>query len=288
MYFITEDFYKSSTIKKCWNIMPKRIIIKGGEITEEKEAPVIEPVKTEEKTEDVKSIKTAIEEVSIVKTPLLEEDREISETEIDVETAFEELKKKIEEIKTREKVTQQKFRDQPDMSVAILKKILQKWDLLREEVRKSITEVIDKCRRLKTMYEAKFSRLEEELYFNQIELDTLRELEERGEPISISKKEELEKMVPELVKELAKTDEKHKEIDAKIEELKRMNNNIYEVTAYKELAVKLFEEMATIVQERRGEEALPALRAQIDSIAQREGIPREYATIYVYKKLLKK
>jgi hypothetical protein len=268
--------------------MPKRIIIKSGEITEEKEAPVIEPVKTEEKTEDAKSIEAAIEEVSIVKTPLLEEDREISEAEIDVETAFEALKKKIEEIKTREKVTQQKFRDQPDMSIAILKKILQKWDLLREEVRKGIAEVIDKCRRLKTMYEARFSRLEEELYFNQIELDTLRELEEQGEPISISKKEELERMVPELVKELAKTNEKYKEIDAKIEQLKRMNDNIYEVTAYKDLAVKLYEEMATIVQERRGEEALPALRAQIDSIAQREGIPREYATIYVYKKLLKK
>jgi predicted patatin/cPLA2 family phospholipase len=245
-------------------------------------------VKTEEKTEDAKSIEAAIEEVSIVKTPLLEEDREISEAEIDVETAFEALKKKIEEIKTREKVTQQKFRDQPDMSIAILKKILQKWDLLREEVRKGIAEVIDKCRRLKTMYEARFSRLEEELYFNQIELDTLRELEEQGEPISISKKEELERMVPELVKELAKTNEKYKEIDAKIEQLKRMNDNIYEVTAYKDLAVKLYEEMATIVQERRGEEALPALRAQIDSIAQREGIPREYATIYVYKKLLKK
>mgnify|MGYP006977940025 CR=1 FL=1 len=267
--------------------MPKRIIIKGGEIAEEKEAPVIEPVKVEEKTEGMKPVEAAIEEVSIVKTPFLEEDREVREAEIDVETAFEALKKKIEEIKTREKVTQQKFKDQTDMSIDILKKILQKWDLLREEVRKSIIEVIDKCRRLKGMYEARFSRLEEELYFNQIELDTLRELEEQGEPISISKKEELERMVPELVKELAKTDEKNKELDVKIEQLKRMNDNIYEVTSYKDLAAKLFEETAMIVQERRGGEALPALRAQIDTIAQREGIPREYATIYVWKKLKK-
>ncbi len=264
--------------------MPKRIIIKGGEVTEEKvekETPIIEPVRIEEK------IETPVEEISIVKPVSLEEDKEISEAEIDAETAFDALKKKIEEVKTREKVTQVKFRDQADMSIAILKKILQKWDQLRDEVRKSVAETIEKYRRLKVMYEARFSRLEEDLYFNQIELDTLRELEEQGEPISVSKKEELEKMVPELVKEIAKTDEKLKEIDARIEQLKKMSDNIYEVTAYKELATKLFEEMAAIVQERRGEEALPALRAQIDSIAQREGIPREYATIYVWKKLKK-
>lgn len=268
--------------------MPKRIIIKGGETAEEKEVPIIEPVKVEEKAEDMKlAEKTIEEEISLVKTPTLEEDKNISEAEIDVETAFEALKKKLEEIKTREKITQQKFKDQPDMNIAILKKIIQKWDLLREEARRSITETIEKYKRLKMLYEARFSRLEEELYFNQIELDTLRELEEQGEPISISKKEELEEMVPELAKELAKTDEKLKEVDIKIEQLRRMSDNIYDVTAYKDLAAKLFEEMATILQERRGEEALPALRAQIDSIAQREGISREYATIYVWKKLKK-
>ncbi|MEM1584288.1 MAG: hypothetical protein QXF28_05170 [Nitrososphaerota archaeon] len=268
--------------------MPKRIIIKGGEVAEEKEVPIIEPVKVEEKTESMKIAETTIEEeISLVKTPTIEEDKEISEAEIDAETAFEALKKKIEEVRTREKVTQQKFKDQPDMSIAILKKILQKWDALREEIRKSVAETIEKYRRLKVLYEARFSRLEEELYFNQIELDTLRELEEQGEPISISKKEELEKMVPELAKELAKTDEKLKEIDVKIEQLRKMSDNIYEVTAYKDLAAKLFEELATILQERRGEEALPALRAQIDSIAQREGISREYSTIYVWKKLRK-
>lgn len=262
--------------------MPKRIIIKGGEVAEEKEGeetPIIEPVKVEGK------IEASIEEISLVKPVSLEEDKEISEAEIDAETASDALKKRVEEVKTREKVTQVKFRDQPDMSIAILKKILQKWDQLREEVRKNVAETIEKYRRLKVMYEARFSKLEEELYFNQIELDTLRELEEQGEPISVSKKEELEKMVPELIKEIAKTDEKLKEIDARMEQLKRMGDNIYEVTAYKELAAKLFEEMAAIVQERRGDEALPALRAQIDSIAQREGIPREYATIYVWKKL---
>ncbi|MEM4536595.1 MAG: hypothetical protein QXP92_05095, partial [Nitrososphaerota archaeon] len=274
--------------KECWNTMPKRIIIKGGEVAEEKEVPIIEPVKVEEKTESMKIAETTIEEeISLVKTPTIEEDKEISEAEIDAETAFEALKKKIEEVRTREKVTQQKFKDQPDMSIAILKKILQKWDALREEIRKSVAETIEKYRRLKVLYEARFSRLEEELYFNQIELDTLRELEEQGEPISISKKEELEKMVPELAKELAKTDEKLKEIDVKIEQLRKMSDNIYEVTAYKDLAAKLFEELATILQERRGEEALPALRAQIDSIAQREGISREYSTIYVWKKLRK-
>ncbi|MCS7126592.1 MAG: hypothetical protein NZ929_06775 [Aigarchaeota archaeon] len=264
--------------------MPRRIIIKTRESGEEKEVPIIEPIK-EEKLEPKQDVEKVEEEVLTIKPLILEEDREISEAEIDAETSYDALKKKIEEIKTREKVTQQKFKDQLDMSVAILKKILQKWDALREEVRKNISEGIDKYRRLRALYEARFSRIEEELYFNQIELDTLRQLEEQGEPISVSKKEELEKMVPELVKELTKTDTKMKEVDAKIEQLKNMLNNIYETTSYKELSVKLFEEMVAMVEDRLGDETIPKLRAQIDSIAQREGIPREYATIYVWKKL---
>ncbi|MEN2974844.1 MAG: hypothetical protein ABDH32_04610 [Candidatus Caldarchaeales archaeon] len=266
--------------------MPRRIIIKSREVEEEKETPKIEPIK-EEKDQDEKMVKTVEEDVFSIKTLTIEEDREISEAEIDAETSYDALKKKIEEIKTREKVTQQKFRDQPDMSIAILKKILQKWDALREEVRRNISEEIDRYRRLRALYESKFSRIEEELYFNQIELDTLRQLEEQGEPISVSKKEELEKMIPELVKELTNTDSKIKEIDSKMEHLKNMLNNIYDATSYKDLSIKLFDEMVSMVEGRLGDEAVPKLRAQVDSIAQREGIPREYATIYVWKKLKK-
>ncbi|MEM1676570.1 MAG: hypothetical protein QXK95_00060 [Nitrososphaerota archaeon] len=263
--------------------MPKRIIIRGGEITEEKEEPIIEQVKHEEKL----PLEGVAEEIEVSGAHLELENRELEEAEIDAEMTFDAIKKKIEEIRLREKVTQQKFRDQPDMGIAILKKILQKWDEMREEVRRNISEAVEKYRRLRTLLEQRFSKLEEELYFNQIELDTLRQLEEQGEPVSLSKKEELEKLIPTLMNKLTETDKKIKEVDSKIEYLKKIADNIYESTAYKDVALKLFEEMASLLQERRGEDAVPVLRTQIDTIAQREGIPREYATIYVWRKLKK-
>lgn len=265
--------------------MPRRIVIRTREAEEGgKEAPIIEPV-VEGRVQAEKPVEAIDESVLETKPHVMEEDKEIREAEIDAETSYDALRKKIEEIRTREKVTQQKFKDQPDMSISILKKILQKWDVLREEVRRSISEEIEKYKRLKSLYEAKFSRIEEELYFNQIELDTIRQLEEQGEPISVSKKEELERMIPELVRELTTIDSKTKEIDARIEQLKQMLNNIYEVTSYKELSSRLFDEMVSMLEERLGSDTVPKLRAQIDSIAQREGLPREYATIYVWKKL---
>lgn len=262
------------------NIMPKRVVIKSGGEEREKETPIIEPVEGEKPAEQVEAEKTIVVEPTIS-----QEDKELQEAEVDAETAYETVKKKIEEVRIREKVTQQKFRDQEDMGISILKKLLQKWDALREEVVNSITTTIERYRRFKALLEVRFSKLEEELYFNQIELDTLRQLEEQGEPISVSKKEELEQKVPELMKELANVNKRMEEIDERIAELQRTADNIYEATAYKDIASTLFKEMVETFQDRLGEDAEAKLRIQVDAIAQREGIPREYATIYVWKRL---
>lgn len=261
--------------------MPKRVVIKSRPSEEEKgEEPKIELVEEEEKE---------LPEISEVSAPtppeVSEQDREIEEATISVEAAYETVMEKIEEVKIREKVTQQRFMEQEEMSLSILKKLLQKWDAFREEAVKSIQEAIEGYSRLKSLLENKFSTLEEELYFNQIELDTLRQLEEQGKPISVSKKEELEEKIPQLRKMLAEINKKIEEIDGKVEELRRMADNIYEVTSYRELADKLLGEMVEMYYDRLGEDAEVKLRTQIDAIAQREGIPREYATIYVWKRL---
>ncbi len=261
--------------------MPKRIVIKGGprEEKEKQPEPEIEPVEEEKELPEV----TEIPESQAVS----EQDREIEEATINVEAAYETVMEKIEEVRIREKVTQQRFMEQEEMTLSILKKLLQKWDMFRDEALKSINDAIEGYNRLKALLESKFSTIEEELYFNQIELDTLRQLEEQGKPISVSKKEELEKKVPELRKSMAELNKKMEEIDGKIAELRHMADNIYEVTSYRELADKLLREMVDMYYDRLGEDAEVKLRTQIDTIAQREGIPREYATIYVWKRLRK-
>lgn len=175
------------------------------------------------------------------------------------------------------------------MSIGVLKKLLQRWDALREDLIKGIQDAIDRYNHLKTLLEQKFSEIEEELYFNQVELDTMHQLEEQGKPISVSKREELEKIVPELRERLAEIDGKIKEADKKIETLRRMADNVYETTSYRDLSEKLFDQIIEVLQGRfeNVDEARAKIRSQIELVAQREGIPREYAIIYLWRRLKK-
>jgi len=253
--------------------MPKRVVIKDSDLEEAE--PVIEPV------EEVKtSVEAEVSEVS-------KEEAEIEKATADADAAYELVMGKVEEIRVREEVTQRKFLEDEGMSLGILKKLLQRWDVLRDELIGYINDAIDKHRRLGDILERRFSGVEEELYFNQVELDTLMQLEAQGKPISVSKREELEKMVPTLREELVKLDKRIKEVDARIEQLRKMSESIYEHTSYKDLSESIFTQLIDRLQSRyeNPEEALIKVRSQIEVIAQREGIPREYATIYIWKKL---
>jgi len=262
--------------------MPKRVIIKdSGE--DEGSEPVIEPV--EEKPAEP-------EEASVPEVRLSEEgDVELETAEAEAEAAYELVVGKAEEIKVREQVTQKRFMETEEMSLGILKKLLQKWDAMRDELVKQIDEAASKYKALKDVLEQRFSSVEEELYFNQVELDTMHELEEQGRPISVSKKEELERKVPELRNKLAELNKKIKDVEEKIEQLRKMAENIYEYTSYKDLADNLFSQLVDVLLSRDPsldiEEARVKLRSQVDLIAQREGVPREYATIYIWRRVKK-
>jgi len=250
--------------------MPKRVVIKEpSEEGEEKGEPIIE-------------IEGEVGEVT-ARPSISEEERALEEASVEAEAAYETVMDKIDELKIRERVTQQRFMQHPDMTLSILKKLLQKWDALREDLIKNIQEAIDRYARLKSLLEERFSSIEEELYENQVELDVLHQREEQGKPISVSKKEELEDLIPALRERLAEIDKKIKEIEKRMEELRHIADNIYDVTSYKELSEKLLGQIVEAGYSRWGEEADTRVRYLIGEIAQREGIPREYATIYLWK-----
>jgi len=257
--------------------MPKRVVIKDSSDVEEAE-PVIEPV--EEVGEAAAEAPAAVEKGG---------ETALEEAIVEAEAAYETVISKAEEIKIREQVTQKRFLEHEEMSIGVLKKLLQRWDALREDLIKGIQDAIDRYNHLKTLLEQKFSEIEEELYFNQVELDTMHQLEEQGKPISVSKREELEKIVPELRERLAEIDGKIKEADKKIETLRRMADNVYETTSYRDLSEKLFDQIIEVLQGRfeNVDEARAKIRSQIELVAQREGIPREYAIIYLWRRLKK-
>ncbi|MCD6313229.1 MAG: hypothetical protein J7L79_05430 [Thaumarchaeota archaeon] len=257
--------------------MPKRVVIKDSDLEEAE--PVIEPVEeAEERVEE-------IEEAPASKPS--REEAELEEATADADAAYELVMSKAEEIRVREQVTQKKFLEDEGMSLGILKKLLQRWDALRDELIGYVNDAIEKHRKLRDVLEQKFSAIEEELYFNQVELDTLMQLEAQGRPISVSKKEELERVVPKLREELVGLDKRIKEVDARIDQLRGMSENIYESTSYKDMMETIFSQLLERLQSRyeSPEEARIKIRSQIELIAQREGIPKEYAAIYLWKRL---
>lgn len=260
--------------------MPKRVIIKDVDSEGEVE-PVIEPVEeAEEAPVEFPPIEGEKREAG---------DRELEAAIVDAEAAYELVLSKAEEIKVREQVTQKRFLESEEMSISILKKLIQKWDVMRDELIKYVHDAVDRYNRLRGMLEQRFSAIEEELYFNQVELDTIYQLEEQGKPISISKKEELEKLIPELREKLVEITQRIKEVDAKIDQLRKMADNVYEMTSYKDLSEKLFDQIVVTLQHRYSDidEARAKIRSQIEFLAQREGIPKEYAAIYLWKRLKK-
>lgn len=262
--------------------MPKRIIIKDSDLEEAE--PVIEPVEEAEKP-----VEAAIGEVEVEEAGAAErrEDVMLEKAIADADAAYELVIGKIEEIRVREEVTQKKFLEDPGMSLTILKKLIQRWDSMREDLVRYIDDAAERYRKLAGLLEEKFSSIEEEVYFNQVELDTLMQLESQGKPISVSKREELESMIPKLREELAQIDKMIKEVNSRIEELRRMRENVYEATSYKGLVESIFTQLINSLQTRyeNPDEAAVKIRSQIEVIAQREGIPREYATLYLWKRL---
>ncbi len=253
--------------------MPKRIVIKDSDLEEAE--PVIEPVEEAE---------VSVEEAEVSER---KEDVILEKASADADAAYELVIGKIEEVKVREEVTQKKFLEDPGMSLNILKKLIQRWDSMRDELIRYIDDAVEKYRKLIELLEGRFSDIEEELYVNQVELDSLMQLESQGKPISVSKKEELESIIPKLREELAQLDKKIKEVDGRIEELRRMRENVYETTSHKGLVESIFTQLVNSLQARyeSPEEATIKIRSQIEVIAQREGIPREYATLYLWKRL---
>ena len=89
--------------------MPKRVVIKGPSDEEEegKKELIIEPVE--------ETVKEEVEE-AVARPPISEKERILEEASVEAEAAYETVMDKIDELKIREKVTQQRFMQHPDMT----------------------------------------------------------------------------------------------------------------------------------------------------------------------------
>lgn len=253
--------------------MPKKIIIKPID-EETKEEKIEEEKKEEEKKEEtiiVKEIKEEMKEESIG----LEE----------INKAYEEIENKINEIKLRDHVFQKLVRDE-DINPKVIKKILLKWNDLKNQVLDDAKRIREKLIVTKSMIEDEFSKTEEDLYLATIEVNTMEiRSKEKGETKKVGKIEELEAKIPLLRQKLFQIRSQIKEIDGKINFLNDLPKKINELTTSTQIPSEIYEELRKRYGAIYGDKWEGILKGNIANIAESEGIPKEYAIILVWKKL---
>lgn len=253
--------------------MPKKIIIKP--IDEETKEEKIE----EEKKEEEKKGETII--VKEIKEEMKEESIGLEE----INKAYEEIENKINEIKLRDHVFQKLVRDE-DINPKVIKKILLKWNDLKNQVLDDAKRIREKLIVTKSMIEDEFSKTEEDLYLATIEVNTMEiRSKEKGETKKVGKIEELEAKIPLLRQKLFQIRSQIKEIDGKINFLNDLPKKINELTTSTQIPSEIYEELRKRYGAIYGDKWEGILKGNIANIAESEGIPKEYAIILVWKKL---
>lgn len=255
--------------------MPKKIVIKFKE--------------EDRKDESFESIPHTGPEASTTIT--LPENREALVSEVsevrsfdDVMKDYESIMSKIQDIKLREQIFQKMFMEQ-DISIPTVKKILSKWNEMRDELIKECEPLKEKLEALKSKLEADFSRIEADLYMSIVELDAIKHKEGQNIPVSQKEITDLETRITVLRQELSEKKKNIKELESKIKELTDLPKKIYALTSYTEIANKLYQELKERYGARFGPKPDEALQKSIEMMMQNEGIPREYAIILIWKRL---
>lgn len=253
--------------------MPKKIIIK----------PIEEEAKEEVKIEEEKKEETKEETIIVkeIKEEMKEETIELDE----INKAYKEIENKINEIKLRDHVFQKLVRDE-DINPKVIKKILLKWNDLKNQVLDDAKRIREKLIVTKSLIEDEFSKTEEDLYLATIEVNTMEiKIKEKGEARKVGRIEELEAKIPLLRQKLFQTRSKMKELDEKINFLNDLPKRINELTIATQIPSEIYEELKTRYGAIYGDKWEGILKGNIANIAESEGIPKEYATILVWKKL---
>jgi len=258
--------------------LPKKIVVKiSGEKPKEvkEEIPAVEPI------EPV----TAEPEQPPAQPPPTIQQAELSD-EARLERALNEYER-LQEAVQRQRLGDRKFQEHcisQDIEPRIMRNILARFAEERKALVEKSREVLEYLNEAKNVLDSEFAKVEEELIWSSIELNTMQM--EPGRPDkSVGMREELEARIADLRKELPSLRNRIKALEEKIRELTEFPRTVQERTTDKEAIQKILEDAKKRYILIHGPRAEAMLRADIEKMAQAEGIPREYATILVWKKI---
>jgi RNAse (barnase) inhibitor barstar len=262
--------------------MPKKIVVKiSGEAKKTEEPqPGKEPVPTVEPIEQPKTAEIS-EEIATVQEP---EPVQLTEEDM-LEKAlkeYDELQQDIQRQREKDKKLQELCVAQ-EIEPRIIRNILARFLEERKRLIQKAEEVLKILREAKEALESQFAKVEEELIWSSIELNTM-QMETGKATKSVTMKEELEVRIAQLRKELPVLRNRVKAFDEKIRELSDIPKTVVDLTTEKEIANKIFEDVRKKFILMHGPRAEAMLRAEIEKLAQAENLPREYATILVWRR----
>lgn len=195
---------------------------------------------------------------------------------------FEELLARMEEIKTLDKSIQRVFVEKyPTPNLAVVKRKLSELEAERSRVLATAGDVEAVIQQAVNEIDSVISELEQVLFDKSVDLEYLYEAKAGGKPESQAKIAELEAECSRIRDEIARIMSARGELLQRLELLKNLPNLIYKLTTYADLAPEYL---------KRLKESKPLdeskLQHAIARVVQDEQVPREYAILYLYKKLM--
>ncbi len=259
--------------------MPKKIVVK---ISGDK------PKEVKDEIPSIEAVEPAVEEPEQTPAPppppptlqqaVLTDDERL-------EKALNEYEK-LQEAVQRQKMRDRKFQEHcisHDVDPRIMRNILARFAEERKMLVEKSREVLEYLNEAKNILDSEFAKVEEELIWYSIELNTM-QMEPGKSEKSVGMRDELEAKISGLRKELPNLRNRIKALDEKIRELNEFPKLVQDRTTDKEVVQRILEDVKKRYILINGPRAEAVLRADIERTAQAESIPREYATILVWKK----
>ncbi|MEM2035626.1 MAG: hypothetical protein QXL42_05715, partial [Candidatus Caldarchaeum sp.] len=201
---------------------------------------------------------------------------------------YQDLMKELELIKNLDKNFIAYCVKLEDLRPNLIRSILGRLSAKRNALLEKSAAVLESMKAVRDSLGSEFAEVEEELIWSSIELNTMQLEGSKADAVKVGLKEELEAKIPELRKKLTNLRNRLKMVEDVVKQLSELPRNIVELTTSKEDIAKLFEDAKKRYILTHGQRAEAVLRAEIDRVAQQEAIPREYATLLVWKASLQR
>ncbi|MEM2333646.1 MAG: hypothetical protein QXR26_03025 [Candidatus Caldarchaeum sp.] len=199
---------------------------------------------------------------------------------------YDEVMKEVERLRNIDKNFIAYCMKLDELRPQLIRSILSRLAERRRAVLVKSENVLEKLKRARDALGSEFAEVEEELIWSSIELNTMQLEGDKPNAKNVGLKEELEARIPELRKKLTSIRNRLKTVDDMIKQLSDLPRTITDLTSSKEEVAKLFEDVKKRYMLTHGPRAESVLRAEIERVAQQEAIPREYATLLVWKSVM--